>query len=88
MLLILFLLGYLAVGIFGKPDLIVAGILFGGSIFVLIMYQLLSSITQRILENEMEAGMNMHMAKPANADALYATLRQFISAVPRPGRED
>ena len=54
-LLILFLLGYLAVGIFGRPDLIVAGILFGGSIFVLIMYQLLSSITQRIqlkLKNE------------------------------------
>ena len=32
-LLTLFLLGYLAIGIFGKPDLIVAGILFGGSIF-------------------------------------------------------
>lgn len=53
-LLILFLAGYLAVGVFGRPDLIVAGILFGGSIFVLIMYKLLSSITQRILESERE----------------------------------
>ena len=36
-LLVMFLLGYLAVGIFGKPDLIVSGILFGGSIFVYVM---------------------------------------------------
>ena len=31
MLLVCFLLGYLAVGFFGKPDMIVAGILFGGN---------------------------------------------------------
>ena len=51
-LLVLFLLGYLAVGIFGKPDLIVAGILFGGSLFVLAMYLLLNRITRRILDGE------------------------------------
>ena len=51
-LLILFLLGYLAVGLFGDPDLIMGGILLGGSVFVFIMYQLLSSITQRILQHE------------------------------------
>lgn len=51
-LLVMFLLGYLAVGVFGKPDLIVAGILFGGSIFVLIIYILLNTFTQRLLENE------------------------------------
>ncbi|MBE6908628.1 MAG: response regulator [Ruminococcaceae bacterium] len=51
-LLVFFLLGYLAVGILGKPDLIVSGILFGGSIFVFIMYYLLSVITRRILESE------------------------------------
>lgn len=50
-LLIMFLLGYLAVGFFGKPDLIVSAILFFGSIFVLIMYIFLSKITQRILED-------------------------------------
>ena len=52
MLLVCFLLGYLAVGFFGKPDLIVAGILFGGSLFVLVIYKLLSGITQRIVESE------------------------------------
>ena len=50
-LLIMFFVGYLAVGFFGKPDLVVSGILFFGSVFVLIMYILLKSITQRILEN-------------------------------------
>ena len=51
-LLIMFLLGYIAVGMFGSPDLIVAGILFGGSVFVFIIYKLLNGITQRIIENE------------------------------------
>lgn len=51
-LLILFLAGYLIIGVFGKPDLVVAGILFGGSIFVFVMYLLLRTITQRIVENE------------------------------------
>ena len=55
-LLVLFLAGYLAVGIFGKPDLIMAGILFGGSIFVFVMYRLLDAITQKIIEQkELEA---------------------------------
>ena len=44
-LLVGFLLGYLAVGIFGKPDLIMAGILFGGSVFVFVIYKLLNGIT-------------------------------------------
>ena len=51
-LLVLFLLGYLAVGIFGKPDLIVSGILFGGSVFVFIIFLLLQRITARIQTNE------------------------------------
>lgn len=51
-LLSLFLAGYLGVGIFGNPDLLVAGILFGGSIFVCIMYKLLSKITVGIVEGE------------------------------------
>ena len=51
-LLVMFLLGYLAVGIFGKPDLIVSGILFGGSIFVFVMYRMLDGITKKILETE------------------------------------
>lgn len=51
-LLVFFFLGYVAVGAFGKPDLITAGILFGGSVFVFIIYKLLNSITNQIMENE------------------------------------
>ncbi len=51
-LLTLFLLGYLAIGIFGKPDLIVAGILLGGSIFVFVIYLFLQHTTSQIQENE------------------------------------
>ena len=51
-LLVMFLIGYLAVGIFGKPDIIVSGILFGGSIFVFVMYRMLSGITLKIRESE------------------------------------
>ena len=51
-LLVMFLLGYLAVGIFGNPDLIVSGILFGGSIFVFVMYVMLDRITKHLMERE------------------------------------
>ena len=51
-LLVMFLLGYLVVGFFGKPDLIIAGILFFGSVFVFVMYLMLSRITDRIVKNE------------------------------------
>lgn len=51
-LLTLFFLGYLGVGIFGNPDLLVAGILFGGSVFVFIMYRFLNRITQHIIQGE------------------------------------
>ena len=51
-LLILFLLGYMAVGIFGKPDLIMAGILFGGSVFVYIMYRVLNDVTGKVIASE------------------------------------
>ena len=53
MLLILFFIGYLAVGIFGDPDLIVSGILFGGSIFVFVMYKLMTHIKDMISEGEL-----------------------------------
>ena len=51
-LLISFLIGYLLVAIFGKPDLIMAGIQFGGSIFVYIIYRVLNKITNMIMESE------------------------------------
>lgn len=52
LLLMLFLAGYLLVAILGKPDLIMAGILFGGSVFVFIIYLLLRRITRQIIEGE------------------------------------
>ena len=52
MLLIMFFVGYLTVGIVGKPDLVMAGILFGGSIFVFVMLLLIRRTFDRIQENE------------------------------------
>ena len=74
-LLLLFLAGYLLVGILGKPDLIMAGILFGGSIFVFIMYKFLNGITRRIVENEkLEAEL-------AAAEESSRTKTEFLSGI-------
>ncbi|MBQ7604767.1 MAG: hypothetical protein IJU75_07395 [Clostridia bacterium] len=74
-LLVLFLLGYLAVGIFGKPDLIVSGILFGGSIFVFVMYLTLNGITGKISESE-------HLrAKLMAAEESSRSKTEFLSSV-------
>ena len=51
-LLIMFFIGYLVVGLFGKPDLVMAGILFGGSIFVFVMLLFMRHTFDRIQENE------------------------------------
>ncbi len=51
-LLIFFLIGYIVVGTFGDPDIMMAGILFGGSIFVYIIYRFIRSITEKIIQNE------------------------------------
>ncbi len=53
-LLIFFLLGYLGVAFWGRPDLLTAGILFFGSIFVslalLLMYHLVDTLKNRSIE--------------------------------------
>lgn len=51
-LLILFLVGYLTVGLFGRPDFVIAGILFGGSLFVFIILQVIRVIVYHIRQNE------------------------------------
>ena len=51
-LLVLFLAGYLAVALFGHPDLVIASILLGGSIFVLVMLLLMQRALDRIQKNE------------------------------------
>ena len=59
-LLVFFLFGYLWVGLFGRPSLLIAGILFGGSVFVFLMELLIQRIADRIQENE-------HLAARATA---------------------
>lgn len=51
-LLVLFFIGYLVVGLLGNPDLVMSGILFGGSIFVFVMFVIMQRITERIQENK------------------------------------
>lgn len=51
-LLVLFFFGYIFIGLFGHPDYVVAGILFGGSIFVFLMEVMVERIAERIKENE------------------------------------
>lgn len=85
-LLILFLLGYLAVGIFGKPDIIVSGILFGGSIFVFIMYRVLYQITKQIqkqehLKSELIAVEESHKAKTQFLSSVSHEMRTPLNVI-------
>ena len=85
-LLVLFLAGYLAVGIFGKPDLIVSGILFGGSIFVFVMYLMLTKITERIVkaehvEAEFEAAEASNRAKAEFLSTISHEMRTPMNVI-------
>ena len=51
-LLIMFLAGYLVVGFFGRPSIVMAAILFFGSVFVAIIVELLERVTNRVQKNE------------------------------------
>ena len=51
LLLVFFLMGYIAVAAFGAPDLMVAGILFGGSIFVAIVLTIMFDLIESIEDN-------------------------------------
>ena len=53
-LLIFFLLGYLFTALFGKPDYIMGGILFGGSVFVWIVLNILFNLTEVIKNRTLE----------------------------------
>ncbi len=53
-LLVFFLFGYIAIGLFSRPDLMMASVLFGGSFFVMIvltlMFNLIASVKQTCLD--------------------------------------
>ena len=68
-LLICFLIGYLAVALFGTPDLIIAGILFGGSVFVFIVFSVMYQIIGRLRESN------------ARQDALYEEIRNELASL-------
>jgi HD-GYP domain-containing protein (c-di-GMP phosphodiesterase class II) len=53
-LLVFFLIGYLSIAIFSKPDLMMALILFGGSIFVAIVLTLLFNLMQTAKERSID----------------------------------
>ena len=85
-LLCLFLFGYLAVGFLGKPDLVVAGILFGGSVFVFVMLLLVQRVTDRIRQNEhlrseMETAQKSNEAKTRFLSHMSHDLRTPLNAI-------
>ena len=85
-LLILFLIGYLSVAVFGKPDLVIAGILSGGSVFVFAVQQLLRRVTERIreeehLEAELEAAKKASEAKTFFLSNMSHDIRTPLNAV-------
>ena len=85
-LLVLFLLGYLAVGVFGDVDLVVAPILFGGSVFVLLMILFLQRVVGRVQENErlsaeLKASEESNRAKPSFLSPMSHEIRTPMNAI-------
>ena len=71
LLLVLFLCGYLGVAFFGDPDIMVSGILFGGSIFVAVILRLIRRIVNRIQENEHLEARLMAAEKASEAKSFF-----------------
>ena len=80
-LLIAFLIGYLAICVMGDPGIVVSGILFGGSLFVLIMLIIMRKIMAHARENErLEAELaaleqdNRARSEQAKADSMITAM--------------
>lgn len=85
-LLILFFMGYIGVQFLGKPDMLVASILFGGSIFVFAMLGLMWTVTRRILENEklradLDAAERASQSKTVFLSSMSHDIRTPLNAI-------
>jgi len=85
-LLVMFLLGYVVVGALGTSNIIMAGILLGGSIFVAIIVRTLRITTKRIIETstlkaELMASEESNRAKTAFLSNMSHEIRTPINAV-------
>ena len=86
MLLGCFLVGYLVVGLFGSPDLVMGGILLGGSVFVLCMVAFLERVTNRIEEHErlaaqLAAEQESNRAKTSFLSTMSHEIRTPLNAI-------
>ena len=70
-LLVFFLIGYVLIGLFGRPNLIMAGVLFGGSVFVQIMYRLLFRIVRKVIESEQQKSELLAAEESSRAKASF-----------------
>ena len=68
-LLIMFLVGYLVVGLFGEPDVVIASILFGGSVFVFVVLGILFDVIDSLREAK------------AHSQALYEETRGDLNSI-------
>ena len=85
-LLIMFLAGYLIVGLFGKPDIVISGILFGGSVFVFVMVNLLDNVVAKVQENErleakLQAAEASNRAKTSFLSGMSHEIRTPMNAI-------
>ena len=67
-LLVSFLIGYLIVGLFGNPDLVMAGILLGGSVFVFVLLSIIFEIVAQLRESD------------SRSKALYAGMSEDLDS--------
>ena len=85
-LLIGFLIGYIVVGVFGKPDIVMSGILFFGSVFVFLMIRMIEKVTVHIqttehLEAKLMAAEESNKAKTAFLSNMSHEIRTPMNAI-------